>query len=86
MTQHPDAAVFQAGAEPPIRERGEPPAVTPGVGRLIGLDPAWGLAVTPGRRQGDYWGRDPAGRGPPIPLARLDPAATAECGDFGVRA
>ncbi|WP_171109577.1 MULTISPECIES: DUF418 domain-containing protein [unclassified Streptomyces] len=45
MTQHPDSALPPADAASLERERGEPSTGAPGVGRLIGLDLARGLAV-----------------------------------------
>ncbi|MER5225011.1 DUF418 domain-containing protein [Streptomyces flaveus] len=45
MTQHPDSPLLPACAPSPERERGEPSTSAPGVGRLIGLDLARGLAV-----------------------------------------
>ncbi|MBR8638291.1 DUF418 domain-containing protein [Streptomyces tuirus] len=45
MTHHPDSALLPADTPSPRRERGEPSTGAPGVGRLIGLDLARGLAV-----------------------------------------
>ncbi|WP_037675878.1 DUF418 domain-containing protein [Streptomyces griseus] len=45
MTHHPDSPPLTADAPCPERERGEPSTGAPGVGRLIGLDLARGLAV-----------------------------------------
>jgi uncharacterized membrane protein YeiB len=45
MTHHPDSALLPADAASPDRERGETSTGAPGVGRLIGLDLARGLAV-----------------------------------------
>ncbi|MDG5805767.1 DUF418 domain-containing protein [Streptomyces ossamyceticus] len=45
MTHHPDPALLPADTPSPEGERGEPSTGAPGVGRLIGLDLARGLAV-----------------------------------------
>jgi len=45
MTHHPDSRPLTADAPSPERERSEPSTGAPGVGRLIGLDLARGLAV-----------------------------------------
>ncbi|CAM5407904.1 DUF418 domain-containing protein [Streptomyces aurantiogriseus] len=45
MTHHPDSPPLTADAPSPERERSEPSTGAPGVGRLIGLDLARGLAV-----------------------------------------
>ncbi|ELP66632.1 DUF418 domain-containing protein [Streptomyces turgidiscabies] len=45
MTHHPNSRPLTADAPSPERERGEPSTGAPGVGRLIGLDLARGLAV-----------------------------------------
>ncbi|AZQ39888.1 DUF418 domain-containing protein [Streptomyces cyaneochromogenes] len=45
MTQHSNTVMLPAGAESPTRDRGVPADGTPGVGRLIGVDLARGLAV-----------------------------------------
>ncbi|MDH6449926.1 MULTISPECIES: DUF418 domain-containing protein [unclassified Streptomyces] len=45
MTHHPDSPPLTADAPSPERERSDPSTGAPGVGRLIGLDLARGLAV-----------------------------------------
>lgn len=45
MTQHPGSPLLPADAPSPERERGEPTTGALGVGRLIGVDLARGLAV-----------------------------------------
>ncbi|MFJ8596418.1 DUF418 domain-containing protein [Streptomyces sp. NPDC093598] len=45
MTHHPDSPLLPASAASPDRGRGEASTSAPGVGRLIGLDLARGLAV-----------------------------------------
>ncbi|MFI2715889.1 DUF418 domain-containing protein [Streptomyces collinus] len=45
MTHHPDSRPLTTDAPSPGRERSEPSTGAPGVGRLIGLDLARGLAV-----------------------------------------
>ncbi|MDX2678185.1 DUF418 domain-containing protein [Streptomyces sp. NY05-11A] len=45
MTPHADSPLLPADAASPARERSDPSAGAPGVGRLIGLDLARGLAV-----------------------------------------
>ncbi|CAL9614923.1 hypothetical protein SUDANB1_05707 [Streptomyces sp. enrichment culture] len=45
MTHHPDSRPLTTDAPSPDRERSEPSTGAPGVGRLIGLDLARGLAV-----------------------------------------
>lgn len=45
MTHHPDSPPLTVDAPSPERERSEPSTGAPGVGRLIGLDLARGLAV-----------------------------------------
>ncbi|WP_425247559.1 hypothetical protein [Streptomyces sp. NEAU-NA10] len=45
MTHHPDSRPLTADAPSPERERSEPSTGAPGVGRLIGLDVARGMAV-----------------------------------------
>ncbi|MEU0069813.1 DUF418 domain-containing protein [Streptomyces sp. NPDC006332] len=45
MTHHPDSRPLTADAPSPERERSEPSTGAPGMGRLIGLDLARGLAV-----------------------------------------
>ncbi len=45
MTHHPDSALLPADTPSPEGDRGDPSTGAPGVGRLIGLDLARGLAL-----------------------------------------